>query len=65
MPNARLDTTRRIGNHQGVGVLQLFVPSSAVGVFIDRHWGADGVEVKCLMISETPELFSEAELVEF
>jgi hypothetical protein len=47
MPNAGLDTTRRIEVPPGTGVLRLFVPSVAVGVFIERHSVADGVEVTC------------------
>jgi hypothetical protein len=47
MPNAGLDTTRRIEVPAGAGVLRLFVPGVAVGVFIDRHCEADRVEVTC------------------
>jgi len=49
MPDAGLDTTRRVESvckvPQGVGVLRLLVPSVAVGVFIDRRSVADGVDV--------------------
>jgi hypothetical protein len=46
MPDAgRLDTTRRVEVPPGAGVLRLLVPSVAVGVFVDRHCVADGVEV--------------------
>jgi len=49
----------------GAGVLRLLVPGVAVGVIIDRHCVADGVEVTRLVISSTRELFSEDEGVEF
>jgi hypothetical protein len=45
MPDAGLDTTRRVEVPPGAGVLRLLVPSLAVGVFIDRRCVADGVEV--------------------
>ena len=49
MPDARLDTTRRVESvcevPPGAGVLRLLVPGMAVGVFIDRRCVADGVEV--------------------
>jgi len=45
MPNAGLDTTRRIAVPPGAGVLRLLVTGVAVGVFIDRRCAADGVEV--------------------
>jgi len=49
MPDAELDTTRRVESlcviPLGAGVLQLLVPSVAVGVIIDSHCVADGVEV--------------------
>ena len=48
MPDAELDTTRRVGSlwevPPGAGVLKLVVPGMAVGVFIDRRCVADGVE---------------------
>jgi hypothetical protein len=48
MPDAELDTTRRIEPvcmvPLGAGVLQLLVPGVAVGVSIDRHCVVDGVE---------------------
>jgi len=45
MPNAGLDTTRHIEVPPGAVVLRLLVTGMAVGVFIDRRWVADGVEV--------------------
>ena len=45
MPDAGLDTTRRVEVPSGAGVLQLLVPGVAVGVIIDRRCVADGVEV--------------------
>jgi len=45
MPNAGLDTTRRVAVPPGAGVLRLLVTGVAVGVFIDRRCVADGVEV--------------------
>ena len=45
MPDAGLDTTRRVEVPPGAGVLRLLVPGVAVGVFVDRRCVADGVEV--------------------
>jgi len=45
MPNAGLDTTRRVEVPPGAGVLRLLVSGVAVGVFIDRRCVADRVEV--------------------
>jgi len=49
MPDAGLDTTRRVESvckvPPGAGVLRLLVPGMLVGVFIDRHSVADRVEV--------------------
>jgi len=45
MPDAGQDTTQHVEVPPGAGVLQLLVPSVAVGVFIDRRCVADGVEV--------------------
>ena len=49
MPDVGLDTTRCVECvckvPPGAGVLQLLVPSLAVGVFIDRRSVADRVEV--------------------
>jgi hypothetical protein len=45
MPEAGLDTTRRIEVPPSAGVLRLLVPGVAVGVFVDRRCVADGVEV--------------------
>jgi len=45
MPDAGLDTTRRVEVPLGAGVLRLLVPGVAVGVFVDRRCVADGVEV--------------------
>jgi len=63
MPDAGLDTTRRVESvcevPLGAGVLYLLVSGVAVGVIIDRHCVADG------LISATRELFSEDEGVEF
>jgi len=48
MPDAGLDTTRRIESvckvPLGASVLRLLVTGVAVGVFIDRRSVADGVE---------------------
>jgi hypothetical protein len=48
MPDAGLDTTRRVESvckvPPGAGVLRLLVTGMAVGVFIDRRSVADGVE---------------------
>jgi hypothetical protein len=69
MPDAGLDTTRRVESvcmvPQGAGVLRLLVPGVAVGVIIDHRCVADGVEVTHCVISATRELFSEDEGVEF
>jgi len=45
MPDSGLDTTRPHELPLGAGVLLLYVPSVAVGVFIDRRCVADRVEV--------------------
>jgi hypothetical protein len=45
MPDAGLDTTRRVQVPPGAGVLRLLVPGMAVAVFVDRRGVADGVEV--------------------
>jgi len=45
MPDAGLDTTRRVEVLPGAGVLRLLVPGVAVGVFVDRRCVVDGVEV--------------------
>ena len=49
MPDAGLDTTRHLASVcvvlLGAGVLRVLVPGVAVGVIIDRHCVADGVEV--------------------
>jgi hypothetical protein len=51
MPDAGLDTTRRVESvcvmPLGAGVLRLLVPGVAVGVIIDRCCVADRVEVTC------------------
>jgi len=65
MPNAGLDTTRRVEVPPGAGVLRLLVTGVAVGVFIDCCCVADGVEVMRSLISATRELFSEDEGMEF
>jgi len=69
MPDAGLNTMRRVEPvcviPLGAGVLRLLVPGMAVGVIIDRHCVADGVEVTRSVISATQELFSEDEGVEF
>jgi len=63
MPDARLDTMRRVESvcevPPGAGVLRLLVPGVAVGVIIDRRCVVDGV------ISAKRELFREDEGVEF
>jgi hypothetical protein len=50
MPDAGLDTTRRVESvcmvSLGAGVLRLLVPGMAVGVTIDHHCIADAVKVK-------------------
>jgi len=45
MPDAGLDSTRRVGVPPGAGVPQLVVPGMTVGVFINCRCAADGVEV--------------------
>jgi hypothetical protein len=69
MPDAGLDTTRRIESVCVIplraGVLRLLAPGMAVGVIIDRRCVADGVEVTCSVISATRELFSQDQGVEF
>jgi len=45
MPDAGLDTMRRIKVPPGAGVLRLLVLGVAVGVFIDRRCVVDRVEV--------------------
>jgi len=45
MPDAGLDTTRRVEVPLGAGVLRLLVLGVAVGVFVGRRCVADGVEV--------------------
>jgi hypothetical protein len=49
MADAGLDTTRCVGSVCVIpleaGVLQLLVPHRAVGIIIDCHCVADGVEV--------------------
>jgi hypothetical protein len=69
MPDARLDTTRRVESvcevPPGAGVLRLLIRGMAVGVIINRCCVADGVTVTRRVISATPELFSEYEGVEF
>ena len=69
MPDAGLDTTRRVESvcviPLGAGVLRLVVPGVAVGVIIDRRCVVDGVEVTRSVISATRELFSEDEEVDF
>jgi hypothetical protein len=68
MPDAGLDTTRRVESvcmvPLGAGVLGLFVPGMAVGVIINSRCVADVVEVTRCVISATRELFSEDEWVE-
>jgi hypothetical protein len=44
-PHVGLDTTQRVEVLPDAGVLRLLVPSVAVGVFVDRHCEADGVEI--------------------
>ena len=46
IPNAGLDTTRRVEVPPGAGVLRLLATGVAVGVLIDRRCVADGVEVR-------------------
>jgi uncharacterized protein (DUF2236 family) len=69
MPDAGLDTTRRVVSvcmvPLGAGALQLLVPGVAVGVIIDSRCVADRVEVTHCVISATRELFSEHEGVQF
>jgi hypothetical protein len=47
IPDAGQDTTPCVDVPLGAGVLQLLVPSVAVGVFIDCRCVADWVEVTC------------------
>jgi hypothetical protein len=49
----------------GAGVLRPLVPIGAVGVFIDRHFVVEGVDVTHSVISAMLELFNEYEGVEF
>jgi len=69
MPDEGLETKWSIESvHNvalGAGVLHKLVPSMLVGVFIVHHSVADSVEVRCWVISESPELFSEDDMVEF
>ena len=65
MPDAVLDTTRRIKVPPDAGVLPLLVPSVVVGVFVDRCCVADRVEVTSRLISATREVFSDDEGLEF
>jgi hypothetical protein len=55
MPDAGLDTTRRVESVCMVpleaGVLRLLIPGVAVGVFIDSRCVADRVEVMRCVIS--------------
>jgi len=68
MPDAGLDTTPHLESvceiPPGAGVEWLLVPGVVVGVFIDCHCAAGGVEVTCWVIAAMPELFSEDERVE-
>jgi len=45
MPDAGVNTTRRVEDPPGAGVIRVLVPSLAVGICIDRRCVADGVEV--------------------
>jgi hypothetical protein len=45
MPNAGLDTTRRVADPLRGGVLRLLLSGMAVGVLIDHRCVADRVEV--------------------
>jgi hypothetical protein len=45
MPDAGLDTMRRVEVPPGAGVLRLLVPRMVVGVFTDCRCVVDGVEV--------------------
>jgi len=65
MPNAGLDTTRRIEVPPSAGVRRLLVTGVAVGVLIHRRCVADGVEVKRWVISAMRELFSEDKGMQF
>jgi len=65
MPDAGLDTTRRVEVPPGAGLLRLLVPGVAVGVFIDHRCVAAGVEVTGWLKYATRELFSKDEGVEF
>jgi hypothetical protein len=68
MPDAGLDTTRRVESvcmvPLGGGVLRLLVPAVAVGVIIDSCCVADSMQVTRCVISPTREFFSEDEGVE-
>jgi hypothetical protein len=65
MPDAGLDKTLRIEVPPGAGVLTLYTPRVAVGVYIDHRCVVDGVEFKRRLISAMRELFREDEGVEF
>jgi hypothetical protein len=45
MPDAGLNTMRRVEVCLSAGLLRMCVPDIAVGVLTDRHWVADRVEV--------------------
>jgi len=64
MSDAGLDTMQRVQSLCEVPPCA-GVPGMAVGVFIDRYCGVDGVDVTRCVISATRELFSEDEGVEF
>ena len=69
MPDAGLDSTQRVESvcevPLGAGGLQLLVPSMAVGVLIEHHCVADGVQATHSVISATRELCSGDERVDF
>jgi hypothetical protein len=65
MPNAGLDTMRRIKVPPGAGVLRLIVTGMVVGEFISPRGVVDGAEVPHRVISATRELISEDQVMEF
>ena len=68
MPDVGLDTRDVLTLSEialGASVLELHVPSVAVGVIIDYRCVGDGVEVTCKVVSATRELFREDEGMEF
>ena len=55
VPDARLDTARRVEGPPAPGVFRLLVPGMAVGEYTDCRCVADGVEVTGCLICARPE----------